>query len=173
MDPIIGQIVMFAGTFAPRGWALCNGQRLGIEAHPKLFSLLGTTYGGDGRSDFALPDLRGRVPVHAGAGPGLSPRRLGEELGAEAVALTEAEMPAHGHEVVAANCAPDSDRPGQAMLAQGCGYRAGAPGLAGPTTPLSGATISPSGRGQAHDNMPPALCVNFIIATDGVYPSRG
>lgn len=171
MEPIIGQIIMFAGTFAPRGWALCDGQTLSIDAHPQLFSLLGTTYGGDGQTSFALPDLRGRVPVHAGSAPGLTPRRPGDRMGAEQVALTEPEMPAHGHEMLAANLPAGTDRPSQAMLAQGTVYTA-EQACQGPVTTMAAAAISVAGKGLPHENMPPGLCVNFIIATDGIYPAR-
>ncbi|MDP5306948.1 phage tail protein [Paracoccus spongiarum] len=170
MDPLIGQIIMFAGTFAPRGWALCDGQSLRIDQHPQLFSLLGTTYGGDGRVRFALPDLRGRLPLHAGAGPGLTPRRPGDRLGTEEVALSEAQMPAHVHEMLAANRPADRDRPSRAMLGQSPCYAEGdAPGQ---KTALAPGAMGVAGKGLAHDNMPPVLCVNFIIATEGLYPSR-
>lgn len=171
MEPLIGQIIMFAGTFAPRGWAMCDGQLLPIARYPQLFSLLGTTYGGDGQSSFALPDLRGRVAIHAGTGPGLTPRQPGDRIGAEQVALTEAAMPAHAHELLAANRPADGDRPSQAMLAQGGAYgRAYVP--AGPTASLAPASIGTAGKGEPHENMPPALCVSFIIAIEGAYPSR-
>lgn len=172
MQPLIGQIIMFAGTFAPRGWAFCDGQLLEIARHPALFSLLGTTYGGNGRTNFALPDLRGRVPVHAGAGPGLTARRPGDRMGAERVSLDEAEMPAHGHELLAANRPGDCDRPSRAMLAQGGSFVQGG-ALPGPTAALAPASIGIAGQGEPHENMPPGLCVSFIIATDGIYPSRG
>nr|WP_241865456.1 tail fiber protein [Paracoccus salsus] len=165
---------MFAGTFAPRGWALCDGQLLDIQRYQVLFSLLGTTYGGDGRASFALPDLRGRVPLHAGAGEGLQPRRLGEAMGAERVGLEESQMPAHAHELIAANRPADSDRPGRAMLAQAKGYagEAGNGGGTGPTAAMAVEAISVTGRGEPHENMPPGLCLNFIIALEGNYPSR-
>lgn len=172
MEPFIGQIIMFAGTFAPRGWALCDGQLLDIARHPTLFSLLGTTYGGDGRTSFALPDLRGRVAVHAGAGPGLTARRPGDRMGAEQVRLVEAQMPAHGHELLAANRPGNSDRPSQAMLAQGGSFAQ--PGaMPGPVAALAQASVGTAGQGAPHENMPPGLCVSFIIALDGVCPSRG
>ena len=100
LEPFIGEITMFAGTFAPRGWAFCNGQRLPIAQNSALFSILGTTYGGDGRTDFALPDLRGRAPVHVGTGPGLSPNSLGQPKGVETVTLTVNEMPSHNHDLL-------------------------------------------------------------------------
>lgn len=171
MEPFIGQIVMFAGTFAPRGWALCDGQLLQIQRYQMLFSLLGATYGGDGRETFALPDLRGRVPVHPGSGPGLQPRRLGEAMGSEQVALDEAQLPAHAHELVAANRPAETDRPAGAMIAQALGYAPDSGGN-GPTATLSSSAISAVGDGQPHENMQPGLCVNFIIALEGIYPSR-
>lgn len=171
MEPLLGQIIMFAGTFAPRGWALCDGQMLAISQHPQLFSLLGTTYGGDGLTSFALPDLRGRVAIHAGKGPGLSPRQPGDSLGVEDVRLTEAELPSHRHDLLAANQAATASRPGQAMLAHGAVY-ASAQADPQPVTALAEAAISPAGSGLAHENMQPTLCVNFIIATTGIYPAR-
>ncbi|MBU3029103.1 phage tail protein [Paracoccus marinaquae] len=172
MEPLVGQIILFAGTFAPRGWALCDGQTLPIDRYPQLFSLLGTAYGGDGQTTFALPDLRGRVPLHAGAGPGLTPRRQGEVLGAETIALGLSEMPAHGHDLLATDRPADADRPGGAMLARGeCYARKARPPE--PPEMLAAASIAVAGEGLPHENMPPALCLSFIIAIEGRYPARG
>lgn len=169
MEPFIGQILMFAGNFAPRGWALCDGQLLPISQHQALFSILGTIYGGDGRTTFALPDLRGRAPIHAGTGPGLTSRRLGEKGGAESVALGVNEMPAHGHTFRALSCDGNSADPGGNVLAK---IKGGFESNDKPDTDLSADTITSSGGGKAHNNMPPYLAMNYIIALQGVYPSR-
>ena len=110
-DPFIGEIKMFAGNFAPRGWALCDGQLLAVSQNDALFSLFGTIYGGDGRTTFGLPDLRGRIPIHAGSGPGLSPRRLGAKGGAENVTLTTAQLPAHKHDIFASSAGASAGNP--------------------------------------------------------------
>ncbi len=168
MEPFIGQIIMFAGNFAPRGWALCDGQLLSIPSHSALFSILGTTYGGDGVNTFGLPDLRGRMPVHPGNGPGLTPRKLGEKSGTEAVTLTTQQIPAHTHQLSGANQASDTDDPTGHTLCQGRIY------LDSQQAPdaMSKGSIGVTGGGQSHDNMSPYLCINFIIALEGLYPSR-
>jgi microcystin-dependent protein len=171
-EPFVGQITMFAGGFAPRGWALCDGQLLSIAEHSALFSLLGTRYGGDGRTTFALPDLRGRVPMHPGTGPELTARRLGERGGEERVRLTVEDMPSHTHTATVAARPGDTFKPGEMVWA---GSRQGDEQYARDPTP--GATmhpqaIQPVGGDQAHDNMPPYQCIHFIIALEGIYPSR-
>lgn len=175
-DPFIGEIIMFGGNFAPRGWALCDGQLLSISSNSALFSILGTTYGGDGRTSFALPDLRGRAALHPGHGSGLTNRRLGERGGAENVTLSTAQLPAHNH-------------PGKARCVSGTGNSNVAAGNAwsadlgvssatyhsGPAdADMLANTVATDnvGGGQGHPNMQPFLCVNFIIALVGVYPSR-
>ena len=172
MDPLIGQIVMFAGNFAPRGWAFCDGQLLSIASNTALFSILGTTYGGDGRTTFGLPDLRGRFAMHPGQGPGLSTRKLGQKGGEESVTLTVNQIPQHNHNAgqVATSSTPDTGQPGNAYMASEAPdtYSAAGPGdLQMHTSPTSD-----EGGGQPHDNVPPFQCVNFIIALQGVYPSR-
>jgi len=169
-DPFLGSIVMFAGNFAPRGWALCDGQLLPISQYSALFSILGTTYGGDGRTTFALPDLRGRVSIHPGNGPGLPSYRLGERGGASAVTLTEAQMPSHNHAVVpgARNGAGDETNPVGGFMAS-----ASTDLYAESTNTTMGATQSANtGGGQSHTNIQPYLCVNYIIALQGTFPSR-
>ncbi|MGH8558230.1 MAG: phage tail protein [Methylococcales bacterium] len=165
---------MFGGNFAPRGWALCNGQIMSIAQNTALFSLLGTTYGGDGQTTFALPDLRGRVPINPGQGPGLSNYILGEASGTESVTLTVSEMPAHNH-LLAANSAlgslpsPIGNFPAGVDDGSGGafnGYSATANGTMAPTA------ASVVGGNQPHPNMQPFLCVNFIIALEGIFPSR-
>ncbi|KJZ17564.1 phage tail protein [Loktanella sp. S4079] len=168
MEPILGQVIMFGGNFAPRGWAFCDGQLLPIASNSALFSLLGTTYGGDGRSTFGLPDLRGRAPIHAGTGNGLSPRQIGQRVGREDVTLTVAEMPAHGHGVMASSSAADSVRPSNDYLASANIY-SNEPGR---LNELGTQTITPTGGSQPHENMQPSLVINYIIALQGVYPSR-
>ena len=170
-NPYVGEIRLFAGNFAPLGWALCQGQLLSIAENDTLFSLIGTTYGGDGQQTFGLPDLRGRVPLHQGNGPGLSPRAIGELAGAETVTLTTAQLPAHSHSLVATS-APASATAGPAggVLASASVkvYGSGAP-----STAMAAAAISPtSGGGQPHQNMAPFLALNYIISLFGIYPQQ-
>ena len=168
-DPFIGEVMMFAGNFAPLGWADCNGQLLSINQNQALFSLLGTTYGGDGIQTFALPDLRGRTPVHAGSGPGMSTRTLGETGGSESVTLSAAQMPSHTHTLRAAAAASTGTPGSTVALAQTSGakvYRA-------PSNPATmGNGLASAGGGQPHDNRQPYLGVRFIMALEGIYPSR-
>ncbi|MCA9638552.1 MAG: phage tail protein [Myxococcales bacterium] len=165
MEPFLGQIMMFAGNFAPRGWALCDGQLLPISQNQALFSILGTTYGGDGRTTFALPDLRGRAPIHAGHGPGLSDYRLGQKGGAESVTLTVNQMPSHNH-TLAMN--------GEGAATKQAGYLA-ASEIYGETADKSAPanTISNAGGNQPVSNIQPYVVVNYIIALQGIFPSRG
>jgi len=176
-DPFIGQITMFGGNFAPRSWAFCNGQLLAISSNSALFSILGTTYGGDGRSTFALPDLRGRVPMSSGSGPGLSNRRLGSRGGEENVALNTNEIPPHNHSITApalnASANPaNSNNPAGRMLAMAPAY--GDPGgaVAMHSTSIPPHDIGDTGGGGSHRNMQPYLTINFIIALQGVFPPR-
>jgi microcystin-dependent protein len=169
-DPFVGEIRMFAGNFAPRNYAFCDGQLLAISQNDALFSLLGTTYGGDGRTTFGLPDLRGRLPIHMGSGPGLTPRSLGSRSGSETVTLTEAQIPRHRHGVRAVQSRANSGDPQGALLAAADSNVYRSPGS---LTNLAGESIADStGAGQSHANVQPFLCVNFIIALFGVYPSR-
>lgn len=167
MEPFIGQIMMFAGNFAPRGWAFCNGQLLSIAQNTALFSILGTTYGGDGKTTFALPDLRGRAPLHWGHGPGLSNRNLGESGGQEAVTLTVDQMPAHGHALNASDAAANVRQPTNAVLAQSESYTQSRPDVT-----LNPAAIGNTGGNLPHPNMQPFLGISFIIALQGIFPSR-
>lgn len=169
-QPYVGEIRLFGGNFAPAGWMSCSGQLLPISENETLFQLIGTTYGGDGQTTFALPDLRGRVPIHQGTGPGLSNRVLAESGGSETVTLTPPQYPAHGHGLLASNLA--------------------ASGAAGPTgvwaataTPLYGDTVAPTvdmaanavtdsdGGSQPHENMAPYLAMTYIISLFGIFPS--
>ncbi len=170
-EPFVGEIRMFAGSFAPRGWAFCDGQLQAISQNDALFSLLGTIYGGDGRTTFGLPDLRGRIPIHAGTGPGLSPRRLGAKGGVEKVTLTVNQLPSHKHDARASAAAASSGSPVNNVSASTSPTNIYSTALA-VSQNMNGAAISQSGGSQSHTNLMPALCVNFIIALFGIYPSR-
>jgi len=167
MDPFLGQITMFGGNFAPRGWALCDGQLLSISQYSALFSLLGTTYGGDGRTTFGLPDLRSRVPMHAGHGPGLSNRPLGQKGGSETNRLSVAQLPAHHHTLNAKEEA-NSDDPSNNFVA---GTGTNAFGTAADVA-MNPNSTGDTGGGQEVNNIQPYQCINYIIALQGVYPSR-
>jgi len=174
-DPFVAEIRMFAGNFAPRGWAFCNGQLLPLSQNTALFSLLGTSYGGDGKVNFALPDLQGRVPLHAGDGPGLTSRSLGEAGGEETIALTEAQMPAHGHSLkltpqASSGKASERDPSGNMLARPKEHIYAG--GAAGVVSMDAVGRVLPAGGSQPHSNLQPYLVVNFIIALQGVYPPR-
>lgn len=188
-EPFLGQIVMFGGNFAPRGWALCDGQLLSISSNTALFSILGTTYGGDGRTTFGLPGLRGRVAIHPGSGAGLSTYRLGERAGAEQVQLNTDQIPAHSHpstaELKARGGQPDENEPSSDVVLGTFtndteGYTdlkqvSPIPDLE-PDVTLHASSInmtnSNAGGGQGHTNIQPFCCVNFIIAIVGIFPSR-
>jgi microcystin-dependent protein len=173
MEPFIGQIQAFAFEFAPRGWAPCDGRVLPIQQYAALFSLLGTTYGGNGVHTFALPDLRGRVAVGNGNGDGLSSRQLGEQVGSEAVNLTVAQLPAHTHEFkVSADStvnAPKGNYPGPLVSTSGDTVKGYDPT---PEASFSTAAIAATGGSQPHNNLPPYLAINWCIALQGIFPSR-
>ncbi|HYQ04466.1 MAG TPA: tail fiber protein [Polyangiaceae bacterium] len=171
LEPFIGSIVLFCGNFAPRGWAFCDGQLLSIAQNTALFSILGTTFGGNGQTTFALPDLRGRVPLHPGSGPGLSPYVLGQAMGVESVTLITTQMPAHNHgfAVPCSNGAPSTASPVGAVLAnqdQTPFYAASG------TSAMAAGTSTIAGGSQPHENRQPVLAINFIIALEGIFPSR-
>jgi microcystin-dependent protein len=168
-EPFVGEIRMFAGDFAPRGWASCDGQLLAVSQNDALFSLLGTIHGGDGRTTFGLPDMRGRIPIHAGDGPALSVRQLGQKGGQERVTITQPELPAHSHDARAStNSATDNQPEGKVVSSSSATSRFVE------TTPTHNmaSTVLDAGGSQPHDNLMPYLCVNFIIALFGIYPSR-
>ncbi|MBK1832607.1 phage tail protein [Roseibacillus ishigakijimensis] len=180
MEPFIGQIMLIGFNFPPRGWALCDGQLLLISQHQALFSLLGTTYGGDGETTFGLPDLRGRAPIHVGSGPGLTPRRIGQKGGSETTILTANNLPPHSHSfsgsasLKASSTLGDEDTPtGNYPAANSTDedFAAAADStMAADAAPVSG-TIGVTGGGQAVDNMQPFLAMNYIIALQGIFPS--
>jgi microcystin-dependent protein len=173
-DPFLGEIKMFGGNFAPRGYALCDGQLLPISQNSALFSLLGTTYGGDGRTTFGLPDLRGRFAIHAGSGPGLPTYRLGQKAGAPTRTLTTSQLPDHTHtgRIKASGDAANTNNPSNNALALAEAYSDQALSGASPLTKQGTVQIDSSGGGQSYDTMPPYTAVNFIIALQGTFPSR-
>lgn len=173
-EPFFGQIIMFAGNFAPRNWAFCHGQLIPIQQNQSLFSILGTTYGGDGRTTFALPDLRGRVPVGEGTGPRLSQRHLGERFGEETVTLNSNQIPSHTHtfSLEASTDDGNTDEPGGAYPAKAAGGETVYSDNIDNATALGNSGIGNTGGGQSHDNMQPSLGINYIICIEGLYPSR-
>jgi microcystin-dependent protein len=170
-DPFVAEIRMFPFNFAPRGWAFCDGQLLPLSQNTALFSLLGTTYGGNGKSNFALPNLQGRAPMHPGQGPGLSLHDLGEEAGVETVTLLESEVPSHTHAQRAAIDPGDLFAPTNNVLATSVGAAMYQPSNA-LLVNMSDQSLAPSGGDQPHNNMQPYLTVNFCIAMQGVFPPR-
>lgn len=169
-EPFVGEIRMFAGNFAPRGWAFCDGQLLAVSQNDALFSLLGTIYGGDGRTTFGLPDMRGRIPIHMGTGSGLSPRRLGAKGGEEKVTLTVNQLPSHAHPLVgSSDNGPDANPSGD-FLAGSTVVRPYVQEV--PDTDFAGDAVNNVGGSRSHTNLMPFLCVHFIIALVGIYPSR-
>jgi microcystin-dependent protein len=169
-EPFVGQIAMFGGNFAPRNWAFCDGQLMQVSQNDALFSLVGTIYGGDGRTTFGLPDLRGRVPIHQGSGPGLTPRPIGQKSGSEQVTLNTNTLPTHSHAFKGSGEIANSPNPQGRVVAK-------------PTTvdlyineaqgaDLAGEATGNAGGSQHHTNVMPFQCVTFIIALYGVYPSR-
>ena len=170
VEPFVGEIRYVAFNFAPQGWAQCNGQLLTISDNEALFSLLGTTYGGDGKTTFALPNMQGRVPIHQGNGAGLSDRIMGEIGGQETVALTTAQMPAHRHQIFASSGTASTKAPSGNVLANSS--TAAIYSSAAPDVKLANKTVGVAGQTQPHENMQPFLTVNCIIALQGVYPSR-
>jgi microcystin-dependent protein len=178
MDPYIGEIMLFAGNFEVRGYAFCNGQLLSIAQNTALFSILGTTYGGNGVNTFALPDLRGRFPMHYGQGPGLSNRNLGEVAGHENTTLLNTQMPMHNHNLNVSSAAADAISPSGTVLAEVNGSLEDGSGVtmnaytSTPNAIASSASIGVAGGSQPFNNMSPYLALNFQIATQGVYPSR-
>lgn len=176
MDEYMGIIKLFAGTYAPQGWAFCNGQLLPIAQNQALFSLLNTQFGGDGRTTFGLPDLQGRVPVGAGQGAGLTPRPQGLKDGAESVTLNASQMPAHNHTVNGLSGGTESNTPKDNFLPEYSNTNIKFYGIKDKPTdtflPMNAQTVASAGGSQAHPNMPPFLAINYIICTQGLYPAR-
>jgi microcystin-dependent protein len=173
-NPFVAEVRIFTGNFAPTGWALCNGQLMPISQNTALFSLLGTTYGGDGKSTFALPDLQGSAPMQAGQGPGLSLRDLGETSGEQTETLLQTEMPAHSH---SAQGSTGSNQTTPVNNAWASGAKLGGGNLYFPSTPASNVQMNPfatsiSGGNLPHNNMMPYLGLTFIIALQGIFPAR-
>ncbi len=169
---MIGEIRLFAGNFAPRSWAFCNGQLLSIAQNTALFSILGTTYGGDGRTTFALPDLRGRVPLHPGVGPGLASYTLGQKAGVENVTLTQNQLPSHNHAVNAVaeggnQAAPTGNLPAVESTGTAKNYS-----NAATTGQMNSGMIGNTGGSQPFSVVQPYTCLNYIIALQGIFPSR-
>jgi microcystin-dependent protein len=168
-QPYIGEIRMFGGSFAPAGWAFCNGQLIPISENNALFTLIGTTYGGDGQNTFALPNLQSRIPIHMGQGAGTSNYTIGEQGGVEEVTLTTNQIPSHTHPPLGSNTGL-SDNPNGSYWAD---TATGKPFVAAPPAVLMNPqTITPTGGSQPHDNMLPYLCVTYIISLFGVFPSQ-
>ena len=171
-DPFVAEIRIFPFNFAPKGWAWCDGQLLPLSQNTALFSLLGTTYGGNGKSNFALPDLQGRAPMHPGQGPGLSLHDLGETGGSEAVTLLESEIPSHAHSLMASVDAANAQTPSSAVTlarsAGGTAYSTTTSGLVA----MSDQALEPAGGDQPHNNLQPYLTFYFAIALQGVFPPR-
>lgn len=171
MDPFVAEIRIFPFNFAPKGWAFCDGQILPLSQNTALFSLLGTTYGGDGKSNFALPNLQGNAAMHPGQGPGLSLHDLGETGGSDTVSLLESEIPSHSHALLAdildiADTNVVSPTASLALSSGGTLYQAASNGT------LSDNALAPAGGDQPHNNLQPYLTLNFCIALQGVYPPR-
>src|SRR5947209_3671811 len=166
-QPYVGEIRIFAGNFAPAGWMFCEGQLLPISEYETLFNLIGTTYGGDGQSTFALPDLRGRIPLHFGNG-----FTLAETGGVETVTLTVSQIPAHSHPLLGTSNQADSTAPQGKLAAKASVVNVSAYGTDQPTTPVSPASVSSVGGSQPHNNFQPYLCVDFIISLFGIFPSQ-
>ncbi len=169
-DPFVAEIRIFPFNFAPKGWAWCDGQLLPLSQNTALFSLLGTTYGGNGKSNFALPDLQGRAPMHPGQGPGLSLHDLGETGGAETVSLLESEIPLHSHAMRASQADGGNGSPQAERLATGLGI--GMYAAPSALIKLSDNALTPAGGDQPHNNMQPYLTFYFCIALQGVFPPR-
>lgn len=171
MNPYLGEIRIFSGNFAPKGWALCNGQLLSIQSNTALFAIIGTYYGGNGTSTFALPNLQSRVAIHQGQGQGLSPYNVGQVGGNEIITLTSLELPRHNHTMATFNGPGGTIHPASAILASTTSDKPYTTGASDGST-LNPSAISFAGSNQPHANIEPYLCMTFIIATVGIFPPR-
>lgn len=171
-DPFVAEIRIFPFNFAPKGWAWCDGQLLPLSQNTALFSLLGTTYGGNGKSNFALPDLQGRAPMHPGQGPGLSLHDLGETGGSETVTLLESEIPAHSHTLQAQGAPADTNTPAGHSIARVIGATPYLPPAGAPLVAMAPNALAPAGGDAPHNNLQPFLTFYFNIALQGVFPPR-
>lgn len=174
-NAILGEIRLFAGNYAPRGWALCDGQLRSCVQESALFSLIGKTYGGNGQTNFALPDLRGRLPVGQGQGeePRLTPRTMGDQFGVESVALTVQQSPAHSHDFATTTAAAENASPAGALFADtGDDLLYVSSPAPQELKAMNPKTIASAGAGQPHENIMSSLAINYIISTDGIYPQR-
>jgi microcystin-dependent protein len=178
-DPFVAEMRIFPFNFPPKGWAFCDGQLMPISQNTALFSLLGTTYGGDGKSTFALPDLQGSAPMQPGQGQGLSLRDLGEMSGTESVTLLVSEMPIHNHNLMAVTADATVADPNAAIIAQGAWSFQGNGGVVAmystntpPNAPMSPQALAPNGGSLPHNNMQPYLTLNFCMALQGIFPAR-
>ena len=171
-DPFVAEIRIFPFNFAPRGWAWCDGQLMPLSQNTALFSLLGTTYGGNGKSNFALPDLQGRAPMHPGQGPGLSLHDLGETGGSETVTLLESEIPAHSHALMSLGAPANRTSPVGNTIGRPSAGSAFVPPAGAPLVSMSDQALPPAGGDQPHNNLQPYLTFYFCIALQGVFPPR-
>jgi microcystin-dependent protein len=169
-DPFVGEIRLFGGNFAPVGWAFCNGALMAISQNDALYALLGTTYGGDGVNTFAVPNLQGRLPIHMGTGPGLSPVVEGQAGGQETVTVITSQLPGHTHAISASTATGTKPGPGANLLAAGATTSIYTTNAA--NNSLNAASMAVAGNSQPHDNMQPYQCVTFIIALEGIFPSQ-
>ncbi len=170
-NPYIGEIRMFGGNFAPAGWMFCDGSMLAIADNDALFALIGTTYGGDGQTTFALPDLRSRVPIHAGTDSGIT-YMIGENGGVEQVTLGASQIPGHNHALLASKSPASAGTPSNRVPAQETTVATGLYYPAGPSAPLHPGSVLPVGGSQPHSNLQPHLAVNFIISLFGIFPTQ-
>jgi microcystin-dependent protein len=168
-QPYVGEIRMFAGNFAPAGWAFCDGQVMPISENDTLFTLIGTTYGGDGQETFGLPNLQSRIPLHMGTGSSGTAYQIGESGGVESVTLSTQQIPSHTHPFLVSGDAGSQSSPGGSVPATGVTvYRAAQPA----NVPMNANAVTPAGGSQPHDNMQPFLCINYIISLFGVFPTQ-
>jgi len=174
MDAYIGDIRLFAGSFAPVGWILCNGTLLSISEYDTVFAIIGTTYGGDGVTTFAVPDLRGRLPVGQGNGPGLTPRVLGQAFGSESVTLLTTQIPSHTHALVASTAAATASSPATGVFAQNGAdsFYTTVPTTNPQPQTFNAASVQSAGGTQPHDNIMPTTAINYIMCLAGIFPSR-